>query len=468
MAGEPDGRKSQLRILIIGRYVPGKDGEWRQPLHYFRVLRSRGIEAWLVVLDEVDPGFSLHGLFPGEPDRIYIVGKMQDPKFLGFLRGIFRRRAQQRYADCLHGNPARQAVPTSAAGFASKLRTSAIQLAGFAAWTLLDYGTQWRQRRLVQNLVQEHDISVVHQPVPQCPYQPSFIYGVGAPVVIGPLNGNLSPPPGFRYILGWKKLIWKRVRQWLSVPFHLVLPGKREATILLVSNERTRQGLPPGVRGEVIEFKEGGIDLSLYQSPRANDARADGPIRFVFVGRLVRTKGIDLLLEAFKHASTRIEARLQIIGVGPMLAPLQRLSERLGVVSRVEFTGWLSQEQCVQRLIQSDVQLHASVSEPGGVAVLEAMAMGLPVIAANWGGPADNLDVTCGILIEPTNQQQFIEDLAAAMLKLALSPALRRELGQAGRQRVLQYFDWERKVDRILEIYLRAIRRDPGCEPGIL
>ena len=462
MTCEADGNKSQLRILIIGRYVPGKDGEWRQPLHYFRVLRSRGVEAWLVILDELDPGFSLLGLFPGESDRIYITGKLQDSRLLGFLRGKFRQRARQRGADRARGNAARQAVSTSAGGFASKMFASARQFAGFSAWTLLDYGLQWYQRRLVQDLVRKNDISVVHQPVPQCPYQPSLVYRVGAPVVIGPLNGNLSLPPNFRYLLGWRKLIWQRIRQWLSVPFHWIFPGKREATILLVTNARTRQGLPPGVRGEILEFKEGGIDLSLYQPPRTNATDPDGPVRFVCVGRLVRSKGIDLLIEAFKLASTRIDARLQVIGVGPMLGPLQQLSERLGLTSRVEFTGWLSQEQCVQQLIHSDVQVHASVSEPGGVAVLEAMAMGLPVIAANWGGPADNLDASCGILIEPANQQQFIEDLAAAMLKLAHSPALRSELGRAGRQRALRYFDWERKVDQILEIYLRAIRRDSG------
>jgi glycosyltransferase involved in cell wall biosynthesis len=97
------------------------------------------------------------------------------------------------------------------------------------------------------------------------------------------------------------------------------------------------------------------------------------------------------------------------------------------------------------------------------------MAMGLPVIATRWGGPADYLDDTCGILIDPENPDQFVSALAAAMQRLGGDPALARRLGQAGKQRVTAKFDWERKIDRIIELY-REVAAVPSsvaeAQPG--
>ena len=94
-----------------------------------------------------------------------------------------------------------------------------------------------------------------------------------------------------------------------------------------------------------------------------------------------------------------------------------------------------------------------SIYECGGAVVLEAMASGKPVIATRWGGPADYLDESCGILIDPDGPEALIAGFAKAMETLMASPQLCASLGAAGRQRVVRDFDWEKKVDRILQIY---------------
>jgi len=80
------------------------------------------------------------------------------------------------------------------------------------------------------------------------------------------------------------------------------------------------------------------------------------------------------------------------------------------------------------------------------------MAVGLPVIATNWGGPMDYINDTCGILVDPTTPEGFINGLSAAMIKLATDSELRKQMGRAARQRVVDEFDWQRKVDRTLQI----------------
>ena len=91
--------------------------------------------------------------------------------------------------------------------------------------------------------------------------------------------------------------------------------------------------------------------------------------------------------------------------------------------------------------------------------MLEAMALSLPVIATNWGGPADYLDDSCGILVNPDSREALIDGLAAAMFDLANSPELRQSMGKAGAEKVVNFFDWDKKGEKILEIYQDSIDR---------
>ena len=152
---------------------------------------------------------------------------------------------------------------------------------------------------------------------------------------------------------------------------------------------------------------------------------------------------------------------MEIIGDGDLRGELEAQTARLGIDSSVVFSVWLFQEECALKMQQADAMVFPSLREPGGAVVLEAMAVGLPVIAMNWGGPADYIDSTCGILVEPASRDGFVKGLTDAMLKLAQSQELRESMGSAGRERVRQHFDWERKVDRILEIYQQTIDACP-------
>jgi glycosyltransferase involved in cell wall biosynthesis len=155
-------------------------------------------------------------------------------------------------------------------------------------------------------------------------------------------------------------------------------------------------------------------------------------------------------------AVRRHDLELHIVGDGAMRTRLESLTAELGLENRVVFHGFVSQDQCAHLLEGFDALVLPSLYECGGAVVLEAMAMGLPVVATKWGGPADYLDESTGILIEPAGRESFISELAEAMIRLAQSPELRAQLGQAARTRAATEFDWERKIDVILEVYARA------------
>jgi glycosyltransferase involved in cell wall biosynthesis len=136
-----------------------------------------------------------------------------------------------------------------------------------------------------------------------------------------------------------------------------------------------------------------------------------------------------------------------------MLAHWRGLAERLGIDERVRFLGWRSQEQCAEYLSGCCALLLPSLYECGGAVVLEAMAMGRPVIATAWGGPLDYLDEDCGILVEPSSRAALIDGFSAAMVRLQSCTDLAQRMGAAGRQKLLKEFDWHKKIEAVLAIY---------------
>jgi glycosyltransferase involved in cell wall biosynthesis len=415
-----------MRIVIVAQNASTKfGGEALLPLNYFRILRSRQIETWLVVHARTQA--ELTALFPEEGDRMHFVPDTWLHRLLSNIGGFL---------------PPRIGSPTF--GLLSHLYTQVLQ------------------RRIVRRLVSEHQIDVVHEPTPVSATFPSLMFGLGAPIAMGPLNVAVKYPATFQ-----------RSRKNLAIEsliafghkfvdfFNRLLPGKIQAETLLVANDRTKQALPSGVRGKIIELVENGVDFSVWRSDSTASKQPNQQVHFVFLGRLADWKGVDLLLDAFVPVAAQTDAVLEIIGDGEMRGELEAQTARLGLGGRAVFSGWLSQEQCAIKLKQADALVLPSLREPGGAVVIEAMAMGLPVIATNWGGPADYLNSTCGILVEPTSKEGFVQGLTDAMLKLAHSPELRQSMGGVGRERVRQHFDWERKVDRILEIYQQTIDACP-------
>jgi glycosyltransferase involved in cell wall biosynthesis len=136
----------------------------------------------------------------------------------------------------------------------------------------------------------------------------------------------------------------------------------------------------------------------------------------------------------------------------------EKLSHDMGLKAIAKFSGWMNQADCARRLDAADVLVLPSLFESGGAVVLEAMAMGLPVIATAWGGPLDYLDSSCGVLVAPNSREGLVAGFVSAIMMLADSSDLRHQLGEAGYRRARLYFDWEKKIDRILELYDLAIK----------
>lgn len=412
------------RVVIVAENASAKfGGEAILPVHYFRLLRSRGYEAWLVTHGRTRD--ELEEAFPRDRDRMYFVPDDRVHRVLWRLGSV---------------------LPHS------------INLVTFTALSHLY--TALLARRIVRRVIAEQKANLVHQPIPVSPREPSVMHGLGVPVVIGPMNGNMDWPKGFDHHDSWVTHVALAFVRLFASLFQVLIPGKRRAAALLVANERTRDALPGSLRKRVVTFPENGVDLRVWRpEPPKHDVHQVA--KFVFLGRLEVFKGVDYALRALAIARQRANIMLEIVGDGEMRPRIEALIDELKLRDRVNMAGWMTQAEAADRLAEADVMVMPSLRDCGGAVVLEAMASALPVISTAWGGPLDYLDHTCGVLVPPTDPDGFVRGLADAMVRMATDPKLRDQMGQAGRRRVLAEFDWERKIDYMLKVYQAVLAGQP-------
>ncbi len=193
---------------------------------------------------------------------------------------------------------------------------------------------------------------------------------------------------------------------------------------------------------------ERGVDFERFDPAKADRDAFPGEIKVLYAGRLTREKGVDLLAETFLRAHAA-DPRLHLLlaGGGP---EEDELRQRLG--ERATFLGWLAGEELPRAYSSADAFLFCSSTDTYGQVILEAAASGLPVVAVAEGGPAALIENRhTGLLCRPD-----ADHLAGTLLRLASSPALRRQLGEAG-VRAARERSWERSMGQLAAGYRRAL-----------
>jgi glycosyltransferase involved in cell wall biosynthesis len=180
------------------------------------------------------------------------------------------------------------------------------------------------------------------------------------------------------------------------------------------------------------------------------EARSGDGRRVVFAGRIVKQKGLAVLIRAARE----VDAEFAVCGDGRQLEAMRSLARRLGVERRVRFTGWLGAEELAREFSEASIVVVPSLwPEPFGLVGIEALAAGRPVIASATGGIEDWLDDgVSGMTVRPGDHRQ----LAGALNSLLADPDRRRAMGEAGRLAVETRFSPESHVQALLDAYADA------------
>jgi len=196
-----------------------------------------------------------------------------------------------------------------------------------------------------------------------------------------------------------------------------------------------------------ISTLHNGIDLKNYY----RDPSPKSTIELLFIGRLVRIKRVSDAIRSLLPFKDKIpKVMLTIIGSGPREQFLKKMSNKIGVQDHVRFMGKISHDKIPRNLAVADIFIFPSQREGLPLAVLEAMASSLPILASKSTGITELVqDQINGLLHTPGNINELIENLR----KLIQNKVLREEMGKASKE-IVQFFGWEKIINQLLFFYL--------------
>jgi D-inositol-3-phosphate glycosyltransferase len=248
-------------------------------------------------------------------------------------------------------------------------------------------------------------------------------------------------------------------RRWLEPGV-----GRSADRIVATCSDEVFELKAMGITTGKISIAPCGVDLGFFS--------AEGPVaarkrthRILSVGRLVPRKGVDLVIRALPYlrAAGFGDVELLIVGGGgdsgalhadPEVRRLMDLAAELGVTDQVSLQGQVSRGEMPGIFRSADAVVCAPWYEPFGIVPLEAMACGVPVVAAAVGGLRDTVvDHGTGLHVPPRDP----EAIASALALLLGNPTLRAELGSAGKKRARTRYSWDRVAAETEKAYQLAV-----------
>lgn len=294
---------------------------------------------------------------------------------------------------------------------------------------------------------------VAHQLLPVAMRYPSPVAGLGIPYLVGPVGGSLEDPPGFTDD---------------SSPWYVRLRGidrlrlRRDPLLRRTYLDASCVlGIAPYVSETLSDLDirrfEVMSETGLTELPALGSRSAsDGTVHLLYVGRVVRTKGLRDAIRAVARVRTSVPVVLDVVGDGPDRSACEALVAELAL-GAVRFHGRQPREHVERFYRDADIFVFPSYREPGGNVVFEAMGYGVPLVVSDRGGPGSFVDDTCAIRVHPRNPDDYAEDLASAITRLVDDPALRARMGDAARKRVAETAIWDRKVERLEALYREVL-----------
>lgn len=284
----------------------------------------------------------------------------------------------------------------------------------------------------------------------------SLAEDLNLPYIIGPIGGYLKLPAGFE--------AYRTKSMCLKEFFYSILVQRNDwqryfigAKAIVCGTDLVKAHLPQKAQEKTFIIHDAVIDADYYSpSGRGNESKT--AIKIAFTGRLENYKGIFLLLDAFAAVVKKYpDATLVYAGTGSQYSQLTQKVIEYDLQSSVRVLGRIDRAALKELLLTSDIYCLPTLKEPGGTALLEAMACELPVITSNYGGPANSVTPECGILIDPISITDHVNKIAAGIELLISNPALRRRMGIAGRQRVVENYSPQALEKSISNFYHRTV-----------
>ncbi len=330
---------------------------------------------------------------------------------------------------------------------------------------------EWYAWRQLRQRIAEGEFDIALRLLPMSPVLPSpfafFLRKGPIPFVIGPLNGGLPWPAGFRQLENQKEWISSLRDAYRYLPF--ARSTYRHAAAIIAASSQTYAEF--AAYSEKLFFvPEPGVAHSLcFPDPRNRDGNAK--LELIFVGGLVPRKACDLALRAAAPILRSDLARFTVIGDGPERKRLEELARSLGIEKAVIFSGWLDHTEVLRHLRSADVFVFPSLRDNGAGVVFEALASGAVPVVADFGGPGDIVHPDVGYKVSLTNETDIVAQMERALAELAHDRDLLERLRQRGVSYARERLTWDAKAQdttRVLQWVLQGGPKPNFVPPKVM
>ena len=292
------------------------------------------------------------------------------------------------------------------------------------------------------------DVVHAHWAIPTGPAAVLAAKRLGVPSLITMHGGDVyvNPEQGYDFPTRW----------YVRPVLHWTL---RQAGALTAITEDCRQhALRAGAPAENVRLVFNGTDLRRF-SPAENGAgsRRFGPNMIFACRQLFPRKGIRFLLEAGAQLKPRFpDLKIVLAGDGFERPELTQLASDLGIGADVTFLGWVPNAELPPYYRSAAVSVIPSLEEGFGIPAAEAMGCEVAVVASDAGGLPEVVDNGVTGLVVPRGDSSALADAIGSLLA---DPERRRKMGQAGRERALRLFDWDRSAEQFEQLYREVAGR---------
>lgn len=312
---------------------------------------------------------------------------------------------------------------------------------------------QWAAYRVAKLHLRQRSFDVLHHVSWGSLQLGTWMGRLPIPLVFGPVGGGQIAPRELRafYAGDWRT---EAIRTFVTTKLMLVDPFARMTTgrarVVLVNNGETADLARKLGASDVRYASELGLPVGsiVEHVPEA----VEGPLRLLWVGRLMPRKGLPLALRATAEAASRTPVRLTILGAGPQSGDVLRWAGELGITDIVDFRGHVSFDEVQSEYQRNDLMLFTSLRDSSGAQLLESMAAGLPIVALDQSGAAQLIGPDRGLLVLADGVEDTVQRWADAIERFAREPELRTRMSHAS----LEYArsqQWPAKVAEMTAIY---------------
>lgn len=320
---------------------------------------------------------------------------------------------------------------------------------------------EWCAWRQLRRRIYAGEFDVVLRVNPMQPVLPSpfafFLRKGPIPFVIGPLNGGLPWPPGFRQLEDQKEWVSSLRGLYRYLPFARST-YRKSAAIIAASSQTYSEFTAYG--DKLFFVPEPGIAASKC-SDEARESDPSAKLELIFVGGLVPRKACDIALRAAARLVRENLAHFTVIGDGPERPRLEELARSLGIENGVTFAGWVSHAEVIKGLKAADIFVFPSLRDNGAGVVFEALGTGAVPVVVDFGGPGDIVRPEVGYKVPLSNENDMAEQMSKILWELAHDRPRLQELRRQGMVYVRECLTWEAKARAVTRVLDWVVRRGP-------